>query len=58
MRLLDEMLEKYPMNRKLRVLDLGCGKGLTSLYLAKEFDARYYSQYRLLSLFCHRSLIF
>lgn len=35
-RLLEEMLEKYPLKQGTRVLDLGCGKGLTSLFLAKE----------------------
>lgn len=38
-RLLEEMLEHYPLKRGLRLLDLGCGKGLTSLYLAKETNA-------------------
>ena len=38
MRLLEEMLEKYPLERGIRVLDLGCGKGLTSLLLVKEAD--------------------
>ncbi len=38
-RLLEEMLEHYPLKRGLRLLDLGCGKGLTSLYLARETDA-------------------
>lgn len=37
-RLLEEMLEKYPLKKGDRVLDLGCGKGLTSLFLAKEFE--------------------
>ena len=36
MRLLEEMLNKYPLERGMRVLDLGCGKGLTSLFLAKK----------------------
>ena len=35
-RLLEEMLDRYPLERGMRVLDLGCGKGLTSLFLAKE----------------------
>jgi cyclopropane fatty-acyl-phospholipid synthase-like methyltransferase len=39
MRLLEEMLNKYPLERGMRVLDLGCGKGLTSLFLAKEANA-------------------
>ncbi len=37
-RILEEMLEKYPLEKGMRVLDLGCGKGLTSLFLAKEAD--------------------
>ncbi len=39
LRLLDEMLEKYPIEKSLKLMDLGCGKGLTTLYLAKETDA-------------------
>ena len=38
-RLLAEMLEKCPIDEGLRILDLGCGKGLTSLFLAKETKA-------------------
>ena len=36
LRLLDEMLEKYPLKEGSRVMDLGCGMGITSLFLAKE----------------------
>ena len=36
LRLLDEMLEKYPLKEGGRVMDLGCGMGLTSMFLAKE----------------------
>ncbi len=36
LRLLDEMLGKYPMKEGGRVMDLGCGMGITSLFLAKE----------------------
>lgn len=43
MRLLEEMLEKYPLGRETRVLDLGCGKGLTSLFLAKEADVNVFA---------------
>ena len=39
LRLLDEMLEKYPIEKGRKLMDLGCGKGLTSLYLANETDA-------------------
>lgn len=42
-RLLEEMLEKCPINEELRVLDLGCGKGLTSLFLAKEMKAQVFA---------------
>lgn len=39
LRLADGLKEKYPEGIKGRVLDLGCGCGLTSLYLAKETGA-------------------
>ena len=42
-RLLAEMLEKCPIDEGLRILDLGCGKGLTSLFLAKETKAQVYA---------------
>ena len=42
-RLLDEMLEKYPIDEGLRILDLGCGKGLTSLFLARETKAQVFA---------------
>ena len=35
-RLLNEMLENYSIEPESRVMDLGCGKGLTSLFLAQE----------------------
>ena len=35
-RLLDEA--NLPRKKGMRILDLGCGKGLSSLYLAKEYD--------------------
>lgn len=43
--LLDELLIKYPLdfNRRNTVLDLGCGKGLTSLFLANETGAKIYA---------------
>lgn len=37
-RLLEEMLEKYLLKKGMRVLDLGCGKGLISLFLSKEYE--------------------
>ena len=42
-RLLAEMLEKCPIDEGLRILDLGCGKGLTSLFMAKETKAQVYA---------------
>lgn len=44
-RLLDELLIQYPLcfNRENQILDLGCGKGLTSLFLTKETGATIYA---------------
>lgn len=44
-RILEELLVKYPvrLDRENYVLDLGCGKGLTSLILAKETGAQVYA---------------
>ena len=38
-RLLDEMVTRYPLDGCARLMDLGCGTGLSSLYLAQETDA-------------------
>jgi len=35
--LLEELCENLELRPGMRVLDLGCGKGLTSIFLAKEF---------------------
>ena len=44
-RILEELLKKHPLqfNEDSLVLDLGCGKGLTSLIIAKETGARVYA---------------
>ena len=42
-RFLAEMLEKSPINEGLCILDLGCGKGLTSLFLARETKAQVFA---------------
>jgi SAM-dependent methyltransferase len=31
-----ELVEKIPLNRKMKVLEIGCGSGRTACYLAKE----------------------
>ena len=45
MRILDELLTKHPMqlNADDTILDLGCGKGLTSFLLAKSTPAHIYA---------------
>lgn len=44
-RILEELLGRHPLQlgREDKVLDLGCGKGLTSLILAKETGAKVYA---------------
>lgn len=44
-RLLDELLVRCPihMSRENTILDLGCGKGLTSMFLANEVGATVYA---------------
>ena len=43
LRLLDEMLAKYPLKEGEWVMDLGCGTGLTSMFLAKEAGVRVFA---------------
>ena len=45
LRLLDELLTEYPLHctAEDNVLDLGCGTGLTSLFIAKETGATVYA---------------
>ena len=38
--LLEWLCERLPVAPGMRVLDLGCGKAMTSVYLAREFGAR------------------
>lgn len=37
-RILNELCEKINLKPGMRILDLGCGKALTSIFLAKTFD--------------------
>ena len=45
LRLLDELLSQYPLrfSQQNKVLDLGCGTGLTSMFIAKETGATVYA---------------
>lgn len=38
MKIIEELSESLNLEKGMRVLDLGCGKGLTSIFLAKEYD--------------------
>jgi len=38
MKILEEMSESLKFEKGMRILDLGCGRGLTSIFLAKEYD--------------------
>ena len=37
MMILEELLNEIPLKAGMRVLDLGCGNGLTSVFLEKEY---------------------
>lgn len=37
MKIVEELSESLKLEKGMRVLDLGCGKGLTSIFLAKEY---------------------
>ncbi|MCU0637477.1 MAG: methyltransferase domain-containing protein [Methanothrix sp.] len=36
--IVDELSRSFPLKKGMKVLDLGCGKGLTSVFLAMEFN--------------------
>lgn len=42
-RLLDELLSKYPVGSNKRIMDLGCGTGLTSMFIAKETNSQVFA---------------
>ncbi len=42
-KLLESICENMALRPGMRVLDLGCGKGLTSIFLAKEFGVTVYA---------------
>lgn len=41
--LLEELTSSLPLKEDMRVLDLGCGRGLTSIFLAKEFGVHVFA---------------
>ncbi len=43
MKILEEMISGLDLREGMRVLDLGCGKGLTSIFLAKELGVTVYA---------------
>ena len=43
MMVLEELTQNIPLKKSMRVLDLGCGNGLTSIFLAKEFGVQVFA---------------
>lgn len=43
MKMLEELLKSVELEKDMRILDLGCGKGLTSILLAKEFGVQVFA---------------
>lgn len=43
MMVLEELTKTLTLEKGMKVLDLGCGRGLTSIFLAKEFDVEVYA---------------
>lgn len=41
--LIEELSQKLDLKAGMRVLDLGCGKGITSIFLARHFDVTVYA---------------
>lgn len=41
--ILEELIENLPIKKNMRILDLGCGKGLTSIYIAKKFQVEVFA---------------
>lgn len=39
----EELTENLPLKRDMRVLDLGCGRGLTSVFLAEKFGVHVFA---------------
>ncbi|UZW15442.1 methyltransferase domain-containing protein [Clostridium pasteurianum] len=43
MKILEELMNEVILKSDMRVLDLGCGKGLTSIFLANEFGVQVFA---------------
>ncbi|HJB65744.1 MAG TPA: methyltransferase domain-containing protein [Candidatus Mailhella merdavium] len=41
--ILEELLDHLSLSSRMRILDLGCGKGLSSIFLAREYKARIFA---------------
>jgi len=41
--ILEELLENIELKRGMRILDLGCGRALSSIFLAKEYGAQVFA---------------
>lgn len=42
-RIVEELTKKIQLSPNMRILDLGCGTGLTSIFLANEFEAQVFA---------------
>lgn len=42
-KMLEELMQSVKLEKGMRVLDLGCGKGLTSIFLAKEYGVQVFA---------------
>ncbi|HEY3272614.1 MAG TPA: methyltransferase domain-containing protein [Methanocella sp.] len=43
LRIIEELAESLTLEKGMKVLDLGCGKGLTSIFLAEEYGVTVYA---------------
>lgn len=41
--ILEELIKNIPLKEGMRVLDLGCGRALTSIFLAKEYGVQVFA---------------
>lgn len=43
LRMMEETLQYVDMKKNIKILDLGCGKALTSIYLAKKYEVKVFA---------------